>query len=162
MRKDISVYVGKDGNEHSNILVSTTQSDRMSQALMSTTMEPYVSFVLTVSFLTLVASYWYRPSRSKFPEFGGDNTEALLNVVKKQWSQVRNACRGSLMHPANSDEVCDNRCEEPYTCYAFLFVRSTCYHKNTLTNTFGCPTIRLAQTPTFKSGCLVGGPTSGL
>lgn len=63
----------------------------MGRLLIDTAMERYVSSLGITAWLLVVAAavFWYRPSHSNFPEYGGKSAQDLQNVVKKQWSQVR-------------------------------------------------------------------------
>jgi hypothetical protein len=61
------------------------------QVALDTAMERYVLSGVTFWFLVLATMTWYRPSRSQLPHRSGQSAKALQNVIKKQWSQVRNA-----------------------------------------------------------------------
>jgi hypothetical protein len=136
------------------------------QIVLDTAMERYVLSGVTLWFLVLATVTWYRPSRSELPERSGQSAEALQNVIKKQWSQVRNASEhqgfSGFVEPFPIDLADDDRCETQYTCCAFPFVKFTCYRTNTSMNTFGNRTTRSARTPISKSGCSADGPTLAL
>ncbi|KAL1588454.1 hypothetical protein WHR41_03126 [Cladosporium halotolerans] len=61
----------------------------MSQIFLDHLAEKYVAIGVTIWLLTFAAVVWRRPAQSKIPEFGGESAEVLQDVVKKQWSQVR-------------------------------------------------------------------------